>query len=367
MVPIDEHTYSKLSEKRAIYAVVLAGGRGERFWPKSRAARPKQLQALTGGRTMIEETLARVAPLAPPDRQWIVTSSDLAGAVAQVLGAGPRVIGEPLGRNTAPAIAMAASEIARADPEAVMIVLPSDHHIRDVPAFRSALEKAVNLAEQGRLVTLGIRPEWPETGYGYIERGQPLEGEGCFSVKSFREKPDLKTAESFMSSGSFYWNGGIFVWKVETIMGSIREHMPALHGATMDWQARGGLSAGPEAFADYFRPLEKKSIDYGVMEKSGEVAVVQGDFGWDDLGSWEAAARYYAGDRYGNRSDGRALALESSGNIVVTDQGMVALLGVDDLIVVRSGDAVLVCKRERAQEVRRVVEELGRNGGGEYI
>lgn len=361
------HLERKMDEKvRATYAVVLAGGRGERFWPKSRAARPKQLQALTGGRTMIEETLARVEPLAPPPRQWIVTSADLAGAVGSVVGPGPRVIGEPLGRNTAPAIAMAASEIARSDPEAVMLVLPSDHHIRDVPGFRSALDRAAELAERGYLATIGIRPDRPETGYGYVERGEAVGG-GCFAVKSFREKPDRETAQGFVASGRFYWNGGIFAWSVPVILDNLRKHMPALHRATMDWQGRGGLAAGPEAFGEYFQPLEGISIDYGVMEKADRVAVVEGDFGWDDLGSWEAAARYYREDGSGNRLSGRALSLDSSNSIVVSDQGLVALLGVEDLIVVRSGNAVLVCRRDRAQDVRRVVEELGRAGEKEFI
>jgi mannose-1-phosphate guanylyltransferase len=324
---------------------------------------------------MIEETLARAAPLAPPERQWIVTSQELAEAVATVVGPGPKVIGEPLGRNTAPAIAMAASEIARQRPDAVMIVLPSDHHIRDVPSFREALSRAVALARKGYLVTIGVKPERPETGYGYIERGESLEGEGSFSVKSFREKPDIKTAESFLASGSFYWNGGIFVWTARSIMESISQHMPALHRATMEWQARGGLTAGPDAFRHYFETVEKISIDYGVMEKAARagtgqcpgVAVVQGDFGWDDLGSWEAAARYYPADASGNRISGECLAVESKDNIVVSDRGLVGLLGVEGLVVVRSGDAVLVCRRDRVQEVRRVVEELGRGDGKEYL
>ncbi len=324
---------------------------------------------------MIEETLARVSPLAPPDRQWIITSRELAERVTSVVGAGPKVIGEPLGRNTAPAIAMAASEIARRNPDAVMIVLPSDHHIRDVPSFREALARAVSLAEMGYLVTIGIKPERPETGYGYIERGDPLEGEGCFSVESFREKPDLKTAESFLANGSFYWNGGIFIWTARSIMDSISRHLPELHRATMDWQSQGGLSAGPEAFRRYFEAVEKISIDYGVMEKAAKsgtgqcrgVAVVYGDFGWDDLGSWEAAARYYPADALGNRISGECLAVESKDNIVVSDQGLVGLLGVEGLVVVRSGNAILVCRRDRVQEVRRVVEELGRAHRKEYL
>lgn len=364
-----------MSDQGSIYAVVLAGGRGERFWPKSRASQPKQLQALTGGRTMIEETLARVEPLAPPQRQWIITNSELVEAVVTVVGTSPRVVGEPVGRNTAPAVALAASEIARIEPEAVMMVLPSDHHIRDVPAFREVLKRAVEVARQEYLVTIGIKPERPDTGYGYIERGAPLGDGRSFYVKSFREKPDQRTAQDFLKSGGFFWNGGIFVWKVYAIMDSLRRHMPELYRATIQWQERGGLDAGSEALKQYFEPLEKISIDYGVMEKAAQdrgekcqgVAVVHGDFGWDDLGSWEAAARYYPADPSDNRTMGKCLAIESRENIVVSDQGLVALLGVEGLVVVRSGDAVLVCRRERAQEVRRVVEELARSGEREYL
>ncbi len=356
-----------MTEDRDIYAVVLAGGRGERFWPKSRAARPKQLQALAGEGTMIEQTLERVAPLAPLERRWIITSAELSDAVAQTVGPGPRIIGEPVGRNTAPAIALAAAEIARDNPQALMLVLPSDHYIRDVDRFRQTLLSACRLAAQGFLTTIGIQPTRPETGYGYIEKGRALGGQGCFAVQSFREKPDRETAEGFIKSGRFFWNGGIFVWTVNDILENIKRHLPDLYEKTRAWQARGGLTAGPEEFRGYFESVDKISIDYGVMEKAERVAMVIGDFGWDDLGSWEAVAAYLDQDDEGNRYQGQVVALESKDNIVVTDQGLVALLGVEDLIVVRSGNAVLVCRRDRAQEVRRVVEELGRTGGNEYL
>lgn len=355
-----------------VHAVILAGGRGERFWPRSRAARPKQLQALTGGKTMIEETLARISPLSPASRQWIITSEDLVPAIRALVGSEPQVIGEPAGRNTAPAIALAASEIAKRDPQAVMLVLPSDHHISDSGRFRQVLQKATGLAQEGYLVTIGLVPERPETGYGYIERGQEIAPE-CFRVKRFREKPDAATAAAFVASGNFFWNGGIFIWKAAVILEHLARHLPSLHQATVSWQQRGGLDAGPEELKRYFVPLEKISIDYGVMEKASQeaggpgVAVVRGDFGWDDLGSWEAAGRYYPADTAGNRAAGMALAVDAADNIVVCDEGLVALLGVNDLVVVRSGNAVMVCRRDRVQEVRRLVEELARRNMKEYL
>jgi mannose-1-phosphate guanylyltransferase len=345
---------------RSVHAVILAGGRGERFWPQSREKKPKQLLPLTGGVSMLQETIARIEPLAPPANQWIVTSADLVAPVRRLGVKSAHLIGEPAGRNTAPAIAVAAAEIARLDPEATMIVLPSDHHIADVARFRKALGTAAKLAQKEYLVTIGIAPDRPETGYGYIERGEIL-GEcdvPCYAVKSFREKPDRPTAERFVGSGYFFWNGGIFVWRAGVILEQIRALMPDLHRQLAAWQKKGGLAAGKQAFATFYGEVEKISIDYGVMEKAGKVAVVKGDFGWDDLGSWEAIERFHRRDEQGNVAVGEVLAVDSAGNIVVCDKGLAAVLGARDLIVVRSGDAVLVAHRSQAQQIRKLLEEM---------
>lgn len=345
---------------RRFHAVILAGGRGERFWPQSRGKRPKQLLALTGGKSMLEETIARVEPLAPPANQWIVTGKGLVAAIKRLGVASAHLVGEPVGRNTAPAIALAAAEIAKADPGAVMVVLPSDHAIKDVPAFRETLRAAAELAGRDYLVTIGIAPDRPETGYGYIERGDVLPSRDipCFAVKSFREKPDRTAAERFVKSGYFYWNAGIFAWRAETILHQIELLMPDLWRRLGEWQQQGGLAAGPKAFAAFYRGVDKVSIDYGVMEKADRVAVVRGDFGWDDLGSWEAIERFHPADAAGNVAIGEAVAVDCAGTISVCDRGLVAALGVRDLIIVRSGDAVLVCPRSRAQDVRAVLERL---------
>ena len=349
-----------------LYAVVLAGGRGERFWPKSRSNMPKQLLTLTGQSSMLAETLNRVGSLVPVERQWVVTGEDLVKSIEKIGIVGPKLIGEPTGRNTAPAIAVAAAEIAKENPEAVMMVLPSDHFIKDVPKFRQALEQGAILARLGYLVTIGITPDRPETGYGYIERGEMLPDCSipCFVVKSFREKPDYLTANNFLKSGYFYWNGGIFVWKAKTILEQIEKHLPELYKKLKAWQKAGGLSAGQEIFAEFYREVEKTSIDYGVMEKAEKVVVIKGDFGWDDLGSWEAVERFHPRDQHQNVLVGNCLAIESQNNLVYSDDGMVAALGLKDIIIVQSQGAVLVCHRSKVQEVRKVIEELKKQPNG---
>ncbi len=346
-----------------IYAVILAGGKGERFWPKSRENRPKQLLALTGQNSMLQETLDRVEPLSSRERQWVVTSADLIDPIKQSGIKDVRLIGEPFGRNTAPAIAVAAAEIAREDPSGVMMVLPSDHHIGDLEMFRQVLLQGVELAEKEYLVTIGLKPNRPETGYGYIERGEVLPDcrIPCFMVKSFREKPDMDTANRFFRSGYFYWNGGIFIWKAAAILQSFKQHMPKLHGQLMEWQAQGGLAAGPEKFSEFYQTVEKISIDYGIMEKADRVAVIKGEFGWDDLGSWEALERFHPKDDRGNIKLGQVELLECGNNIAMCDEGLVAAMGVNDLIIVKSGNAVMVCHRSKAQDVRKLLEQVRTN------
>lgn len=343
-----------------IYAVVLAGGKGERFWPQSRENRPKQLLPLTGKKSMLEETLDRVEPLTSRKGQWVVTSADLIGPIRKSGAGDVKLIGEPAGRNTAPAIAVAAAEIYRQDPSAVMMVLPSDHHIVDVEMFRQVLLQGVDLAEKDFLVTIGLKPDRPETGYGYIERGEVLPNcrIPCFKVKSFREKPDAETATKFFRSGYFYWNGGIFIWKAATILEQFKTHMPKLHAQLAGWQDQGGLSAGEEKFREFYGSVEKISIDYGIMEKADKVAVIKGEFGWDDLGSWEAMERFHPHDDHGNIRLGLVELQDCDNNITMCDQGLVAALGVKDLIIVKSGNAVMVCHRSKAQEVRKLLEQI---------
>ncbi|HEX9080109.1 MAG TPA: mannose-1-phosphate guanylyltransferase [Desulfuromonadaceae bacterium] len=355
-----------------MYIVILAGGSGTRFWPASRAARPKQLISITGDRTMLQRTVERVLPL-KPKRILIVTNVLQAGETeSQVAGYRHSVpidvIAEPVARNTAPAIGLAATIIAAHDPAGVMAVLPADHFIKDEDALRETLVAASHAARNGYLVTLGIMPSRPETGYGYIEADMELRGEGPFPVRRFVEKPPLGEAVRYLDSGNFFWNSGMFIWRADAILSEIATHLPPLArrlaaiSFTGDVWELSDLESQIEAV---YRGVESVSIDYGVMEKSARVQVVPAEMGWSDVGSWSALPEVVAPDASGTVCINAAahVAIDSSDCLIYADKRVVATVGVHGLVVVSTPDALLVCDRERAQDVKRVVEELSRRGG----
>jgi mannose-1-phosphate guanylyltransferase len=335
----------------ALHAVILAGGSGTRFWPLSRAAKPKQFLALVTERALIAETFFRVEALCPAARSWVVCGKAHEQGVRELL---PKlnVIVESAAKNTAPAIGLACVKVLAQDPDAILAVLPSDHHVVRADEFRRTLQAAAKVAEGGDLVTIGIQPTRPETGYGYLKRGESIGG-GAFRVAAFVEKPNLETAQKYLADPSYSWNAGIFVFKAAAMMDAIGHHLPALHEALI---------------ADTFSSAPSISIDYGVMEKEARIALVPGDFGWSDVGSFAALPEVRALDSRGNAIAGDAIVVDSDGCVVLSQGGrLVTAVGVRDLCVIDSGDAVLVVPRDRAQDVRAIVDELKRSGRSDKL
>ncbi|WP_408889057.1 mannose-1-phosphate guanylyltransferase [Myxococcus faecalis] len=344
----------------ALYPVIMAGGSGTRFWPLSRQARPKQFLPLASKLPLITDTAQRLKGLATVKNTFIVCGPLHAKAAAKLVKGLPKpnLLVEPVARNTAPAIALAAVQVAARDPKGVMVVLPSDHHVADVPGFKRVLEQAARIAEGGHIVTLGIQPHRPETGYGYIQVGDALEGGGR-AVKAFKEKPDPQTAQAYVSSGEYLWNGGIFVFRADVILAAFEQHMPEMKKGLKALREAAGKRTFGAVLKKVFPKLPSISIDYGVMEKASNIAVLPGDFGWSDVGSFAAIPEVRPADAQGNVISGDlAVVVDCKGCIVLADKRPLSVVGLTDVVVVDSGDAVLVVPREKSQDVRKVVEAL---------
>jgi mannose-1-phosphate guanylyltransferase/mannose-6-phosphate isomerase len=340
-------------------AVILAGGKGERFWPLSRSDRPKQLLRLFGEESLLATTWRRLRVRLEPEQIWVLTGENLVRAVERELPAlpGPRLVSEVVGRDTAPALAVAAALGARGGRDPAQLIAPSDHWIGDVTAFWESVDRAVAVAGAGDhpLVTFGIPISRPETGYGYIERGAPRsEAPGAWSVARFHEKPDERTAAAYQASGCCFWNSGIFVWRARSLLEEVERRMPELHRLVRDLiTAEDPHSLLPEIF----RRAPAQSVDYGILERCPRVAVVAAGFDWSDVGTWGSWGELAAGE-VGNATHGDVLALESDGCVLYADQGTIAALGVRDLVVVHTPHATLVVPKSRCQEVRRILQAL---------
>lgn len=349
-----------------LVAVLMAGGAGTRFWPVSTEQKPKQFLNLFGGRTLLQESLDRLSGVVPPERTLVLTSRDFVPLVREQLPEVPpeQVVGEPMRRDTAAAVTLAALLARKLFGDVTTAILTCDHKISPVARFQDVLRSAAAGAQASdSLYTFGIVPTYPATGYGYLRRGDHVPAPGDvahYRLQEFREKPDLPTACSFVESGEYYWNSGMFVWKTGSILAEIQEHLPdhvrRLGGALEAW----GTGAWEYALEGAFHPLPRISIDFGIMEKARDVRMVEADFDWSDVGGWLALEPFLEQDPSGNRMRGRVTALEATGNTVFCDdpRESVALVGVQDLVVIRAGNRTLVAPRTRLEDVKKLVERL---------
>lgn len=348
-----------------MYVVIMAGGTGTRFWPKSRARLPKQLLQVVGEKTMIQASVERLGDLVNADNLFVVaTEQQREGILEQLPLLKPEnLILEPKGKNTAPCIGLASIYLQQLDPKEVMLILPADHLIQEADKFVATLKRAETVAkESDKLVTIGIQPAYPATGYGYIQCNGAINGEGAdvYEVKTFAEKPDIQTAERFIRSGDFLWNSGIFLWKVDTILEAIEEYLPELYDSLMEIKPVLGHPDASDVIGKVYRQIKGISIDYGVMEHAQNVVVLRGDFGWNDVGSWEEVYKISDKDAAGNVVKGNPVLKDVSNCLIDCPGKVVAALGVENLVVVDTGDALLICRRERAQEVKDIVDILRR-------
>ncbi len=354
------------------YAVIMAGGIGSRFWPASRKEKPKQFLDVFGDGTLIQNTVARLQGLIPPERCLIVTHNRYVEQTQKQLPAVPdeNILAEPISRNTAPCITYAAAVLADRDPDATMAVLPADHVIGNVEAFHNTLRVALEAAQEpDALVTIGIEPTYPATGYGYIQYDGDAADDGALQahpVRTFAEKPDQSTAERFIDSGDFLWNSGMFIWRADTILDQIQEHLPDAHEAFASVR-QAGDDTGPDTLETAFRNSPRISIDYGVMEQADSVYVVPGAFDWNDVGDWRAVYDLSEKNELGNVIEGNVIMQDSSRCYVQAGDRLVVLVGIHDCVVVDTDDAVLVCNRESAQQVKQVVEYLHAHQFEDYV
>jgi mannose-1-phosphate guanylyltransferase len=349
-----------------MYAVIMAGGKGARFWPKSREKMPKHLLDIGAEGTIIQETVNRIDPLIPAENILVVTGLSHAGELTRQLPRIPRenILIEPMGRNTAPCIGLAALHVQRRDPDGVMVVLPADHLIKESARFRHLISIAAEMARNGdNLVTIGIKPTGPETGYGYLEEGTlkaTIKGEKVYEVRSIREKPALNQAKAFLKKGRFYWNSGMFIWRPEVILNAIAKWLPDLNKGLSEIRSAIATETEQDVIQRVYSGLTPVSIDYGVMESAENVLFIKGDFDWSDVGSWDALWEISDKDEQGNAANIKEnfIGLDSRNSLIHSSRKLVAMVGVEDLIVVETDDALLVCKRGCSQDVKKIVDLL---------
>ena len=345
------------------HIVIIAGGQGSRFWPASRKSKPKQFLSIKeSGESLIRVTAQRMAPLSDEGALWVITNHLHESLVKEHVPSA-KIVAEPMARNTAAAIGLGAIKIQKEHDDGVMVVLPADHAVRDETKLLSTLREGISLATSGdHLVTVGVQPTSPNTAYGYIRKGDFLKGNG-YQVQRFYEKPSLSRAVEYCESGEYFWNSGMFIWKASTILAAIEEFMPSLSAGLKTISDALGTPKEGDVIKEVFEGLESTSIDFGVLEHARNCAVIVAEpFGWNDVGSWDAWSEHFDKDSNGNMANGDVILLDSSNNVVHCEDKFAALLGVNDLVLIQSGNAILLCHRERVQDVKKIVSRLEEEG-----
>lgn len=356
-----------------IYSVILAGGGGTRFWPLSRQNTPKQILNISGNDIMINETINRCSSLIGYEDTFIVTGKSQVELLKKVLipsVPANNILGEPVGKNTAACIVYAALYLKKKFNDGIMVVLPSDHFISDERSFAETLSNACSIAdESGKLVTIGIKPTFPSTGYGYIRYDPKAAGRmnGAYEVSEFVEKPDFQRAKTYLESRNYLWNSGMFIWKISVILENFKRYLPRLYNSVLKLYEYMDTGRFAEVLDEVYPGLQSISIDYGILERSDEVLVVPGDFGWNDVGSWDALGSIFPVDNNGNIVKAKHVGIHTRNSIIYSTERLVATIGVDNLIIADTGDALLICPKENAQEVKDLVEMLRKNEMKEYL
>lgn len=354
-----------------ITALIMAGGKGERFWPRSRTHLPKQFLSLTGdGKTMIQLTVERISGLVDIEDVYVATNRAYKSLVQEQLPGIPEqnILLEPVGRNTAPCIGLGAEHIAKKYDDAIMMVLPSDHLIKMPAVFAGVLGQGAKVAQEGEnLVTIGITPAYPETGYGYIKFDAAAKNGGAYAVERFVEKPDRATAEQYLASGDYLWNSGMFLWKVSSIRANIKRFMPDLADSLAKIAASIGTGEYEKTLEAEFTAIKGESIDYGIMEKAKNIYILPGNFGWDDVGSWLAVERINPTDEHGNMVKGNVVSYDMRGCTIEGGEKLIAAVGLRDIIVVDTADATLICDKQSAGDIKKILESLRSQGREQYL
>ena len=355
-------------------ALIMAGGRGERFWPKSRKNLPKQFLSLTSdGKTMIQLTVERISPVVSLENIYISTNTSYKKLVMEQLPGIPEenILCEPVGRNTAPCIGLAAVHIRKKLGDAIMMVLPSDHLIKNNVMFLDVLRDAATAAEENtNLVTIGITPSYPETGYGYIQfDSQNLKEctSRAYKVVNFKEKPDLSTAKEYVASGDYLWNSGMFIWKVSSILSNMENLMPAMYDGLKKIENSIGTTDQEQVLESEFINFKSESIDYGIMEHAKDIYIIPGAFGWDDVGSWLALERINSTNEFGNVVNGNVISIDTKNSIIHGNEKLIATVGLKDIIIIDTEDALLICDKDSTQDIKKVIENLKICNSNEYI